>query len=87
MGSGKTMRVQLLDHDEKSWERVVQVIDDAGKAYMVYFSWDSNYGYEIENYNKLPDWLVKQFVGMPDLAQYLDEQTYAAAYNKIEVDL
>lgn len=79
------MKVQLLDHDEKQWERVAQVTNDDGKDQLVYFSWHHEHGYEVENYNKLPAWLTSEFNSVEELAQWLDDYTYASAYNKVEV--
>ena len=79
------MKVQLLDHDEKQWERVAQVINDDGKEQMVYFSWHHDHGYDVDNWYQLPNWLTKEFEGVQDLAQWLDDYTYASAYNKVEV--
>jgi hypothetical protein len=81
------MMVQLLDHEEKQWERVAQVISDSGKTQMVYFNWHHEHGYEVENYTKLPAWLTDEFGSVSELAQFLDDHTYRNAYNKIEVNI
>lgn len=79
------MKVQLQEHEELSWQRVAKVMDDSGEAHEVYFSWSNEYGYDIDGWHELPDWILDKFDGVEALAQYLDEHTFNEAYNKQEV--
>jgi hypothetical protein len=76
-----SMKVSLIDHNDTGWERLIAITYE-GKRYQIKLSWENGEGYEIEDFDKLPESLRNEYPNEYELASELDEATYAKAYNK-----
>jgi len=79
-------QITLVDHNDTAWERAIAITYE-GRSYLVKVSWELNYGYDIEGFDKLPESLRNEYETKYDLASELDEATYAKAYNKEEANV
>jgi hypothetical protein len=74
-------QITLIDHNDTGWERLIAITYE-GKRYQIKLSWENGEGYEIEDFDKLPESLRNEYPNEYELASELDEATYAKAYNK-----
>ena len=83
--SEQQLQAKLLDHEELSWDRLVEVTNAEGKTTWVRVHWDNHDGFSIDNWYELPEWLINSYEDSHAMAQDLDEKTYTSAYNVKEM--